>query len=540
MTTDALCQLTISEMSAQIATRDLSPIALCDAHLARIAALNDTLHAFITVTADLAREQAARHDAEIAKQGPRGPLHGIPIALKDIYDTAGILTSGHSAHMQSRIPKTDSICWERLERAGAVLLGKLATHEFATGGPSYDLPWPPARNPWRLDRFPGGSSSGAGASVSARMAAGALGSDTGGSIRLPAAYCGLVGLKPTYGRVPKEGVLPLSWTFDNCGPLTRTVEDAAIMLQAIAGHDARDPTTDRRAVPDFRAELASGVAGLTIGIAPAWYDPHVIPPVADAMQAACAVFRDLGATVVDVTLPPLSAFESCYRAIVLAEAFAIYERGVNESGPQFGAAFRQRVLPGALVSAADYVAGLQMQRALRDQVLALFARVDVLLMPTIPSAAPVQHTLRQRMRAGAGLLTSPFNIAQCPAMSVCCGFTERALPLGMQLIAPPFEESRVLQVGAAYEGATRWHERVPQLVPGESIEPPDERPPKGAALSTSLEARREWHRLDTEPQSVAHLATGVEEALSVVRGVRTPRHYGEEPGPTFSLVGEND
>ena len=235
--------LSIAESSRLIATRDLSPVELTRAFLERIEALNPVLNAFITVTAERAVGQARKAEAEIMRAGPRGPLHGVPYALKDIYDTRGIRTTGHSALHLQRVPEADSACAERLAAAGGVLLGKLATHEFATGGPAYDLPWPPARNPWLLDRFPGGSSSGAGAAVAAALVPGALGSDTGGSIRLPAAFCGLAGIKPTYGRVSKRGVLPLSWTLDNCGPLTWTVEDAAILLQVIAGHDPRDPST---------------------------------------------------------------------------------------------------------------------------------------------------------------------------------------------------------------------------------------------------------------------------------------------------------
>ncbi|MBT6278324.1 MAG: amidase, partial [Chromatiales bacterium] len=241
--TDELHYLSIAEIARRIEAHTLSPVELVNDLLARIDSLNPALNAFLEVTAELALEQAQAAEAEIMRLGPRGPLHGVPFGLKDIYDTRGIRTTGHSALLQNRIPDADSVCTERLYAAGAVLMGKLATHEFATGGPAYDAPWPPACNPWMLDRFPGGSSSGSGAAVAAGLLPGALGSDTAGSIRLPAAFCGLAGLKPTYGRVSKRGVLPLSWTLDTCGPLTRTIEDAALMLQVIAGHDPLDPST---------------------------------------------------------------------------------------------------------------------------------------------------------------------------------------------------------------------------------------------------------------------------------------------------------
>jgi aspartyl-tRNA(Asn)/glutamyl-tRNA(Gln) amidotransferase subunit A len=245
--TGALHELGVAEAARLIAARELSPVALTEACLARIEALNPRLRAFLTVTGDRALEQARAAEAAIARDGPRGPLHGVPYALKDIYDTRGIRTTGHSALLADRVPDADSACHERLQAAGAVLLGKLATHEFATGGPAWDLPWPPACNPWRLDRFPGGSSSGAGAAVAAGLAPFALGSDTGGSIRLPAAYCGLAGIKPTYGRVSKRGVLPLSWTLDSCGPLTWTVEDAALVLDLDGG--GRGPGARRHRRP---------------------------------------------------------------------------------------------------------------------------------------------------------------------------------------------------------------------------------------------------------------------------------------------------
>jgi aspartyl-tRNA(Asn)/glutamyl-tRNA(Gln) amidotransferase subunit A len=313
--TDELCFLTVAEAARRIAKRDLSPVELTDAYLARVATHDGVLRSYIRVTPEAALAAARQAEAEIMGGGPRGPLHGIPFALKDIFDSAGLPTTGHSARCVDNIAVEDAETTARLKAAGAVPLGKLATHEFATGGPSWDLPFPPARNPWDLTRFPGGSSSGSGVAVAAGLAPGAMGSDTGGSIRLPAAFCGTAGLKPSYGRVSKRGVLPLSYTLDNAGPLAWTVEDCAILLQAIAGHDPRDPASADLPVPDYRAELRNGINGLRIGLVRHWYetDRRASDPTIAAMDAAVSVLRGLGAEVREVTLHPLAAYQATMR-----------------------------------------------------------------------------------------------------------------------------------------------------------------------------------------------------------------------------------
>ena len=464
MTTD-LHYLSIAEAARLMAAGRLSPVELTGAFLARIEALNPTLNAYLTITAERALEQARAAEAAIARDGPRGPLHGVPFGLKDIYDTRGIRTTAHSALLADRVPQADAACAERLAAAGAILLGKLATHEFATGGPAYDLPAPPACNPWLLDRFPGGSSSGAAAAVAAGLAPAALGSDTGGSIRLPAAYCGLAGIKPSYGRVSKRGVLPLSWTLDNCGPLTWSVEDAAIMLQAIAGHDPLDPSSCDVAVPDFRAALEEGIAGMRIGVVRHFYesDCRASDETIAAMDAAIELLCRLGAQPVDVTLAPLDDYQACYRAIMLAESFAIHAADLRAHPERFSALTRYRVLPGAFMSAADYVNALRFQRALIARARDAMRGLDALVTATTYGPAPVQVAMRRDAAFARPPLTNPFNILQLPAMNVCNGFSPEDLPLGMQVVGHPFDETRVLRIARAYERDTPWRERRPSL-----------------------------------------------------------------------------
>ncbi|MCH9672436.1 MAG: amidase, partial [Gammaproteobacteria bacterium] len=471
---DDLCYLTIAESARQIEARTLSPVELTQACLARIESTDPRLHAFLEVTGELALEQARAAEAEIMRVGPRGAMHGIPFGLKDIYDTRGIRTTGHSALLQDRIPTQDSACTERLYAAGAVLMGKLATHEFATGGPAYDLPWPPASNPWMLDRFPGGSSSGSGAAVAAGLLPGALGSDTAGSIRLPAAFCGLAGLKPTYGRVSKRGVLPLSWTLDTCGPLTWTVEDAAIMLQAIAGHDAQDPSTSGERVPNYREHLGAGVDGMRIGIARHLYetDATASAETISAMEEAAATLRGLGAKVVDVELPTLADYQACTRVIIISEAFAIHGEDLRARPDLYAAVSRYRILPGALVGAADYSNALRFQRELATRTSDVLTHVDAIITATTYGPAPVQAKMRAEANFSNPPLTNPFNAAQLPALSVCNGFSAEGLPLAMQIVGRAFDEATVLRIGHAYERATGWRERRPELLPGASAAEP--------------------------------------------------------------------
>ncbi len=536
-----LYYLSIAEASRLLAAKELSPVELTRAYLERIDALNPKLHAFITVTSELAMEQARAAEADIVRQGPRTPMHGIPFALKDIYDTAGIATTGHSRLMQDRVPEANAACTDRLLNAGGVLLGKLATHEFATGGPSYDLPWPPANNPWLLDRFPGGSSSGAAAAVAVGMVPGAMGSDTGGSVRLPAAFCGLAGMKPTFGRVSKRGVLPLSWTLDNCGPLTWTVEDAAIMLQVIAGYDPLDPSSANRPVPDYRADLGDGVAGMRIGLVRHFYERDAVadPVMIEAMNTAVQVLRDEGAEVVDVELPSLDLFQACNRIITMSEAFAIHEHSLVNRPEDYGAVTRYRILPGAMVSAADYLAALRQQRECAEQTLAVLETVDVLLTATTFGPAPVQATMRAEANFARPPLTNPFNLAQLPALTVCNGYSDEGLPLAMQIAGRRFDEATCFKVAHAYEKATTWRDARPQLLePGLTTAVSDPRASGSGESDDRIRAsdyaamsqRLELHLDDAQLRDLAEAMPHVE---TMVGHLRRDRPYTEEPSLIF-------
>ncbi|MCP5152796.1 MAG: amidase [Ectothiorhodospiraceae bacterium] len=528
--------LTLAEASRRIAAGELSPVELTRSCLDRIASLDPILHAFITVTADQAMVAAREAERAITRDGPRSPLHGIPFGLKDIYDTRGIATTGHSRLTRTRVPDADSACTERLLDAGAILLGKLATHEFATGGPSYDLPWPPARNPWCLDRFPGGSSSGSGAAVASGMLPLAMGSDTGGSIRLPAAFCGIAGLKPTYGRVPKRGVLPLSWTLDNCGPLAWTAEDCAIALTALAGFDPADPGSASRPVVDVETGLGDGVAGLVIGVAPALYAQADADTQA-AMAASLDVLTHLGARVVEVSLPSIDDYQAVYRVIAMAEAFAIHEADLRERPDHYGAVFRYRIMPGAFVSAAEYVDALRMQRELLDATLRVLDGLDALVAATTYGGAPVQATMRAEANFARPPLTNPFNIAQCPAISVCNGFSTDGLPLAMQVVGRPFDEATVLRVAHAYERATPWRERRPTIDPAaavvepEPVDPRATRPadPTGDALTADCVALGRRAGLTLDPRQLADLRESQPHVDAMVARVRRRRAHGAEP-----------
>src|SRR5437764_3130109 len=337
--------LTIAEAAKLIETKDLSPVELVDSRLARIERFDGKLHSFIRVLADSARAEARAAESEIAAGKYRGPLHGIPLGLKDIYETAGVPTTGHSKVMQDHVPKADAFTVKRLRDAGAVVMGKLATHEFALGGPSFDLPWPPARNPWDLSRFTGGSSSGTGAAVAAGLVLGGTGSDTGGSIRGPAAYCGLAGIKPTYGLISRMGILPLAFSLDHAGPLAWNAEDSAILLQAMAGHDPADPASANRPIPDYRAALQGGVKGLRIGVIRHFYerDNEANPATRQAIEAVAQKLTELGCSVREVTLSPLADWASCGVLMMLAEAYTIHEYNLRRRFTDYGEIFRDRM-----------------------------------------------------------------------------------------------------------------------------------------------------------------------------------------------------
>jgi len=391
MTASDPCFLSVAEAAALIAAKRLSPVELVQAYLARIERLDSTLHAYVRVLHDEALTAARAVEAEIAAGRHRGPLHGIPIGLKDIYDTAGVATEGGSKLCLGRVPSTDATTARLLKQAGAILLGKLTTWEFAIGGTAFDTPFPPACNPWNPERDPAGSSSGSGAAVAAGLCAMAMGSDTGGSIRWPAAWCGLAGLKPTYGRVSRAGIMPLSFSLDHAGPLTWTVEDAAIVLQAIAGHDPRDPASADRPVPGYRASLTStDLKGVRLGIARAMFerDCPASGPMGKAFDTAVEVLRGLDAVITEIELPPLALYNAAASLITRSEGFAIHEKTLRERPQDYGALARDRLTIGAYIRASDMVQAMRRRLMLVEATEAAMAGFDAILLPTCPDPAP--------------------------------------------------------------------------------------------------------------------------------------------------------
>jgi aspartyl-tRNA(Asn)/glutamyl-tRNA(Gln) amidotransferase subunit A len=457
--------LTIAEASALIAKHELSPVELVESRLARIERLDGKLNSFIRVLGEAALTTARSAEAEIMAGRWRGPLHGIPIGLKDIYETKGVPTTGHSKVLLDHVPRQDATSVRFLAEAGAIVLGKLATHEFAFGGPSFDLPWPPARNPWDTNRFTGGSSSGTGAAVAAGLVLGGTGSDTGGSIRGPAAFCGLAGLKPTYGRISRAGILPLAFSLDHAGPMTWTAEDCAIMLQPMAGHDPADPASADRPVPDYRAALSDNVKGLRIGLIRHFYetDNPANEATRQAIASAMRVFEDLGCSVRELRLSPLADWTACGVLIMLTEGYAIHEAPLRTRFTDYGEAFRDRMALAALISGGDYVQAVRRRRELAAEFAAAMADLDVVITAAAPSEAPAIEAVGKFAIFERPLLTMPFNVTGSPAMSVCCGYTAAGLPLAFQLAGKPFDEATVLKLAHAYEKATAWRSIRPRL-----------------------------------------------------------------------------
>jgi aspartyl-tRNA(Asn)/glutamyl-tRNA(Gln) amidotransferase subunit A len=456
----------IAEARRLLDGKKLSPVDLTRACLARIEAVDRQLSAFVLVRGDEALGEALAAEAEIAAGRRRGSLHGIPIGLKDIIETSGIRTTGHSRVRLEHVPRHDAAVARRLREAGAILLGKLATHEFAFGGPSFDLPFPPARNPWNLDCMPGGSSSGSAAAVAAGLCLGALGTDTGGSVRGPAALCGIAGLKPTYGLVPRTGIFPLAFSLDHCGPMAWTTEDCALMLGAIAGPDGGDPASRSDPVPDFNGGLTGDIRGLRVGVVRHFWaedgpSPH--PEQAAALDGAVDALRTLGARAEDVRLSSLRDYHAACLVIMLAEGFAVHQRELLARPHEFGEIFRHRMLAGALISGADYVQATRRRRRLAAEMDAALERCDVLLTAGAFGPAPRFDQVAKFSLFEQPLLTTPANVTGLPALAVCCGFTGDGLPLSLQLIGRRGDDVTVLRTGHAYEQATPWRHRRPSL-----------------------------------------------------------------------------
>jgi len=456
--------LTIAELNRLYDQRELSPVEVTRSLLDRIAAHDGKLHSFIRVTPEVALAEAQAAERELVAGRRRGPLQGIPYALKDIVETAGIPTTGHSKLCQDHVPTADAHLVTLLKAGGAVLMGKLATWEFALGGPSWDLPWPPARNPWNPDYLPGGSSSGAGAAVAAGFVPGAIGTDTGGSIRGPAAVCGIAGLKPTYGRVSRRGVFPNTFTMDHCGPLTRSAEDIALFLQVIAGFDAEDPGSEDAPVPDYSTALTGRIEGLRLGLIDHWCAQGAHPDLPPAMSAAVEALRGLGAIVEPVRLSSLRDYTDCKTTISIAELYSIHEKDLKTRPQDFGRILRNRVLPGALIRAEDYVQALRWRAVLaREQAQAL-KRFDALLTASALNVADRAEPDQPDRLVSSPSITMPFSVGGLPALAIPCGFSRaEGLPLSLQIAAGPMAEPTVLRIAHAYQRATDWHRRHPDL-----------------------------------------------------------------------------
>src|SRR5436190_21350555 len=527
MSTD-IHDLSIAELAGLIASHKLSPVELVDALIRRVEVYVAQTHAFITRTFDLARSQARETEAEIASGRYRGALHGIPFALKDIYDTRGILTSGHSRVFIDRVPSEDATTTARLYEAGAVLLGKLATHEMAHAGPSFDLPWPPARKPWNLVHFTGGSSSGSGAAVAAGMVPVALGSDTGGSIRGPASLCGVVGLMPTFGLVSRAGVISNSYTFDHCGPLARTVEDCALTLQALAGHDAKDPGSVSRPISLYREALVQDLRGLRIGVLRYHWEQDLpaSEDVRTAMDAALDVLRRLGATLDECRVRPLGQYFDVKIVIAESEIFSVHQQNLIARPKDFGADFRSRVLPSVLFGASDYVQASREHKRMKAEMEPLYGKFDAFVTAGMGEAPRLTDYRSVSFWQKPSLLTA-WNVTGQPVLMLPNGFGRNGLPLGMQILGRPFGEEALLRVGHAYEQATEWHSRRPRLVAGapapEVVPPPVLSMPPGLADAETRDlcvkaALRSGLQLDD--LMLAQLLEGAPYALEMVRRLR--------------------
>ena len=479
----------ISELGRLIAGKEVSPVEVVQAYLDRIEALDGKLKAFITVCRDDALAAAKNAETAVMSGQAVGPLHGVPIGLKDLFATKGTRTTGGSKILADWIPEDDATVVARLKDAGAIVLGKLNMHEFAYGPEGLNAHYGNAWNPWdaHTHRMPGGSSSGSGVAVAAGLCAAALGSDTGGSIRIPAALCGLTGLKPTYGRASRAGVLPLAWSMDHVGPMTRTAADAALLLAPMSGYDPRDPTTSVLPVPDYRAALTGDIKGLRVGLFRPFFLESAGMVLRQAVEGAIKRLEEQGAVVEQVALESAAHVAGASFAIVAAEALAYHDEWMRTRPGDYGADVRDRLRLGAFVSATQYLKAQQARQLIRNEVDALLAKLDVLIAPATPIVAPpvgqtevVVEGERHDVRSSLIRLTRPFNLSGHPVCAVPCGFTVAGLPMGMQIVGRPFDEATVLRVADAYQRVTDWHTRRPPVGQDAPAAPsPLSSPPRG-------------------------------------------------------------
>ena len=467
---DGLLDLSLADAARMVRTKEISPVELTDAALKRIETLNPDLRAFISVY-EQAREVAKGAEIMMMAGHNLGPLHGIPIGLKDNIALKGLTTTAGSKILADWLPDADATVAARLRSAGAILIGKTNMHEFAWGGTSDNPHYGAVRNPWNLDRFPAGSSGGSGAAVAARMCWGALGTDTGGSIRLPAAINGIVGIRPTYGRVSNNGIIPLAWSMDTAGPMARTVEDCALMFSCIAGHDPRDPTTAKVGVADCQAGLGRGVRGLRIGIVPDYFFHHLQRPVHDAVRSALDTYEQLGAHLVDVSIRNIHGNISAQLTIESCEPSTYHQRWLRERPDDYGDDVRTLLEVGEMLLATHYLQAQRYRSLLRQEFMEAFKEVDVFLCPTLPFTATPIGAMKVVIEDGADedmlsaimQFTGVPSLTGLPSLAVPCGFDEEGLPIGMQLIGKPFDEATLFQAGAAFQDATGFHTRSPRI-----------------------------------------------------------------------------
>ncbi|MGA9872357.1 MAG: amidase [Rhodococcus sp. (in: high G+C Gram-positive bacteria)] len=465
-------ELPLSEVAAKIKTKDVSPVEVARSSLDRLVEVEPAITAFVTVTAEHALAQAARAETEILAGNYRGVLHGIPLGIKDLYDTAGILTTSSSAQRADNVPTADSASVAKLYDAGMVMVGKTHTHEFAYGATT-----PTSGNPWDPTRTPGGSSGGSGAAVGAGVVHVALGSDTGGSIRIPAGLCGTVGLKPTFGRASRAGVASLSWSLDHVGPLTRNVVDAGLVMAAMSGYDRRDPASVNRAVPDFVAGIEKGVAGTRIGIPRNFYNYHVEQETQDVARRTAELLESLGATLVEVDIPLAEYILPVEWGILTAEASAYHMDASRTSPERFTEEVRTLIETGEAILATDYISSIRLRTRIQEAWRDMYQNIDVLLAPTVPGVAALREDPYFRWSDGViegatsaySRMSAPANVTGLPALQVPAAFSASGLPIGVQIIGKPFCEADILRVGFALEQASDVVGRIAPLASPASV-----------------------------------------------------------------------
>ena len=470
MACDDPAYASVAELARLIEGRELSPVELVQGALDRIERLEPKLNAFLDVFADQALEDARTAEREIAAGDYRGPLHGIPVGLKDIIDVAGRPTTGGAAFLRDNVADRDATVTTRLRQAGAVIMGKLNLVEFAMGATGLNPHYGNTHNPWDPERVTAGSSTGSAASVAAGMLAGALGSDTGGSIRMPAALCGIAGLKPTYGFVPRSGVLPVSWSCDHVGPMARRAGDCAHMMNALAGQDPRDPASSGEPVPDFTSGLGLGLDGIRIGVPGHFFFDDLEPEIGPAVREALALMERNGAGLIDLPMPWVSKGRAINTALVMPEAVSVHEQWIAEHADRYSAEVRARIQASFSIPAVEYVRAQRARRWFCERMTEAMRDVDVLVTPTVPVRTPTIEACTPPPGANEGregsrlpVFTGVFNTTGQPSLSVPCGFTEDGVPIGMMVTGKAFDDATVLRVGDAYERLAGWHERHPAL-----------------------------------------------------------------------------